>query len=144
MTDNMMIKLLEEVEDPREIFYLVMAYADKVGRDAWTCLGEALNPDRYTVVIYEVADDDLILPIGYASTYITEYKELFFHHGYMAKPSANNKQVLEMICKLVQENHNQPLTKVIIHSKVRLWTRYGFTESKERIYTREFPKKGGK
>ncbi len=143
MTDNMMVKLLEEVADPRELFEMVMLYADKVGRDAWTCLGEVLNPDRYTVVIYEVVAD-LAIPIGYANTYITEYNELFFHHGYMAKPSANNKQVLETICQLVQENYNQTLTKVIIHSKARLWLRYGFTESKEKIYTREFPVEGGK
>ncbi len=140
MTD-MMVKLLEEVDDPREIFPFIMAYADKTDRDAWTCLGEALNPNRYTVVVYEVVGN-IGIPIGYANTYITEYNELFFHHGYMAKPSANNKQVLEMICKLVQENYNKPLIKVIIHSKARLWLRYGFTKSRERIYTRTFPKGG--
>ena len=135
----MMIKLLEEVADPRELFEMVMLYADKTGRDAWTCLGEVLNPKRYTVVIYEIITDDLAIPIGYANTYVTEYNELFFHHGYMSKPSANNKQVLEKICQLVQENHNQPLVKVIIHSKARLWIKYGFTQSRERIYEREFP-----
>ena len=137
MTD-MMVKLLEEVEDPREIFSMVMAYADKTKRDDWTCLGEALNPNRYTVVVYEVVGN-IEIPTGYANTYITEYNELFFHHGYMSKPSANNKQVLEMICQLVQENYNKPLIKVIIHSKARLWLRYGFSESRERIYTRTFP-----
>jgi hypothetical protein len=137
------IKPLENVEDPREFFDLVMAYADKTKRNPWKCLGEVLNSNRYTVIIYELdSDGEYYTPIGYANAYVTDDNDLFIHHGYMDHPSTNNKKLLEDICTMIQEGCEDELNRVIIHSTVRLWKKYGFEESKEKIYIRDFPKGG--
>jgi len=141
MSGRIMLKFITDVEDPREVFDMVMAYADRTKKNTWTCLGEVLNPDRYTIIIYELDNTgDYYIPMGYSNMYINDENDLFFHHGYLHHSIKEYKEVLEDMCRMVQSIYSGKLNKVIIHSEAgRLWKKYGFEISKMEICKRDMP-----
>ncbi len=141
MSGRIMLKFITDVEDPREVFDMVMAYADRTKKNTWTCLGEVLNPDRYTIIIYELDNTgDYYIPMGYSNMYINDENDLFFHHGYLHHSIKEYKEVLEDMCRMVQSIYLGKLNKVIIHSEAgRLWKKYGFEISKMEICKRDMP-----
>jgi hypothetical protein len=107
------------VEDPNDIFPLVMKYAEKTGENPWVSLYDVM---RYsTALVYEGG-----IPISYVSGHRNEDGDLFIKTAYADHPFMSTK-AFEEICEMLVEEQQSSNT-IFISSKLpeRLWKRYGF------------------
>ena len=130
------LMFLENLDTPEEAFKMVMEYAQSTHKNAWECMGLAFS--SYTVIIRSMEDGE---HIGYASAHvIPETKTLFYDQGYMRHPVIGSSKMFDMISLMIREKSELGLCNVVLQSDLppALWKKYGFSISKEVVFTKQF------
>jgi hypothetical protein len=134
MNDAITLTNIEELKDPRNLFNIVMLYADATNKNPWECMAYVFNPAKHTVIMW--AKEKII---GYINTEIVYDNELFINHAFVKYPVENKPKLLDDMIKKIGEKLNYNFTYAIMHSDKpkRLWTQWGFTETDMIVYRRE-------
>lgn len=137
----MILKHVEDLPSPEGVFEMVMDYAKRIKKNPWISFAQAFSPDYMTVV---VVDDDGDYA-GYYTGHITYDPEceLFINQGYFKYPIKDAHKIADKISIMMSEKSKTNPVRIVQHSFLspRLWEkRYGFELSKERIFTKTFPK----
>lgn len=128
--------LSTSIDDPGDLFWMVMEYAERSGKNKWECFGEAFSPTSLTILLKNKLID---VYCGYCNLNIMDDNTLFFNQGLMLSPIQDPANLMRNIYnKILLCNANAP-GKLIIHSALpgKLWKRWGFSESKIKIYERD-------
>jgi hypothetical protein len=133
--DEICFDFVFELDSPKEMFDMVMEYADTSGKGEWDCFGYVFSQHHVTVVM-RLKEDGYC--VGYISGEFLPQDKLFVHHGYVRSPIKNCDKVLKEITDKINEQYGKIIKEVVINSDKlpRLWARWGFKESNEKIYTR--------
>jgi hypothetical protein len=136
MVDNKDVVLthLDDLEDPRQLFHVVMFYADATEKNPWECMAYVFNPLHHTVIIWEGHKI-----IGYISTELLEDNQLFIYHAFCKYGVVDKPKLLDDMIKLIGKKLNYNFPVVTMHSDrpSRAWEKWGFKQSKMIIYERE-------
>jgi hypothetical protein len=127
---------MQELDTPEDAFEMVMEYSKKTKSDPWREFGLAFASHSTTVVL----EHDGVL-IGYCNAEIDRDHNLFLNHGFLRRGvRVENVDVLmELIFFKMTDHLNNPPTKMIMHHRgpTKLWQKWGFSESKLKIYEKD-------
>lgn len=135
-SNDVELTLSTSIHDPGILFWMVMEYAERSGKEKWECFGEAFSPMSLTVLFKNKLID---MYFGYCSIKHMDDDTLFFNQGLMLYPIEDPANLMANIhAKILTCNVSTP-GKLIIHSDLpgRLWRNWGFSESKVKIYERD-------
>jgi len=132
--EDITLKYIEELEDPRLLFQQVMFYADSTNKNPWACMGYVFNQNNHTIVICE---DKKV--IGYISTTVLEDGKLFIHHASCKYGVVDKPKLLDDMIKMIGKklNHEFPIAIMESDRAQRAWEKWGFSPSKTVLYERE-------
>lgn len=137
MTNQTDIELipLSLTSTPETMFDMVMLYADRTGKNAWKCFGEAFSSNNISLVFKNKNNDEFV---GYCTVSIHDDGTLFFHHGLVLIKLDSVSDFMARIFHYVSSMVPGQLNRIELHSELpaRLWHKWGFTESNVKIYER--------
>lgn len=135
MSNNeLTLKHLEELPDPRVTFNMVMLYADATGKNPWECMAYVFTNLKHTVTIWH--DNKLV---GYINTEVIDNNELFINHAFVKYPVEDRPLLLDDMIRKIGIKLGTYFPKATMSSEQpeRLWLKWGFEKSNMIIYERE-------
>jgi hypothetical protein len=134
-TQDIFVQWIDELPDPKEIFSMVMEYADKTKKPSWKCMGEVFNPNNYSVVMRGVNDGKFV---GYLNGWINHDGDIFLNHAYLRHSVEYRKGLIRDYHKMVEVREERKINQItfITPLPARLWKRYGFEPSKNTLFER--------
>ena len=134
MNDDITLTNIEELEDPRNMFNIVMLYADATGKNPWECMAYVFNPAKHTVIMW--AGGKII---GYINTEIVDGNQLFINHAFIKYKIENKPALLDAMIKKIGDKLNYTFPNAEMHSEqpLRLWEQWGFKPTNMVVYKKE-------
>lgn len=132
---DIVVQWIHELEDPKEMFAMVMEYANRTKKSEWRCMGEVFNGENHSVALRDCITGEFI---GYLNGWINHDGDIFLNHAYLRKEVSYKKGLIRDFHKMVEQKEGRQIdmTTFITPLPAKLWKRYGFVPSKNTLFER--------